>query len=188
MKTVIVIGGGVAGLQAGVFTAKAGEETLVLDTDESLVYSTSNIQNLVGHDSIGGHEIIKKAREKLVNFDGDYREEKVEKVEETGEGFRVVTEEEEYEAEYVVVASAGNLKFLEPLNLEYEEGVEGPYMMDRHLKTDQENQATENEKVFAAGLANTWEYQTAVAIGDGAKAAVNLLSDRRDEAYIDHDW
>jgi hypothetical protein len=37
-------------------------------------------------------------------------------------------------------------------------------------------------------LANTWEYQTSVAIGDGAKAAVNLISDRRGEAYIDHDW
>ncbi|MFB6147595.1 MAG: FAD-dependent oxidoreductase, partial [Candidatus Nanohaloarchaea archaeon] len=70
MKDVIVIGGGVAGLQAAVFTAKAGEDTLVLDTDETLVYSTSNIQNLVGHDSIGGQELIRKARNKLSDFEG----------------------------------------------------------------------------------------------------------------------
>jgi thioredoxin reductase len=59
--------------------------------------------------------------------------------------------------------------------------------MDRHVKTDQHNQSTENEKIFAAGLANTWEYQTSVAIGDGAQAAVNLLTDLRGEPFEDHD-
>jgi len=79
MKTVIVVGGGLAGLQAGVFTAKAGEKTLVLDTDESLVYNTSNIQNMVGHDSIGGHQLINQGREKLDTFGGEFKEEEVKK-------------------------------------------------------------------------------------------------------------
>ncbi|MFB6100727.1 MAG: FAD-dependent oxidoreductase [Candidatus Nanohalobium sp.] len=186
MKTVIVIGGGVAGLQAGVFTAKAGEETLVLDTGESLVLNTSNIQNLIGHDSIAGNELLKKGKDKLDDFGGEFKEEEVEEVEETDEGFRVVTEESEYETEYVVAASAGDLTYLEGL-VEFEEGVEGPYMMDRHVKTGQHNQSTENEKIFAAGLANTWEYQTSVAIGDGAQAAVNLLTHLRGEPFEDHD-
>jgi thioredoxin reductase len=186
MKTVIVIGGGVAGLQAGVFTAKVGEETLVLDTGESLVLNTSNIQNLIGHDSIAGNELLKKGKEKLKGFGGELREEKVEKVEETDEGFKVVTEDGEYEAEYIIAASAGDLSYLEDL-VEFEDGAEGPYMMDRHVKTDQHNQSTKNKKIFAAGLANTWEYQTSVAIGDGAQAAVNLLTDLRGEPFEDHD-
>jgi thioredoxin reductase len=186
MKTVIVIGGGVAGLQAGVFTAKAGEETLVLDTGESLVLNTSNIQNLIGHDSIAGNELLKKGKDKLDDFNGELKEEEVEKVEEMEEGFKVVTAEGEYETEYIVAASAGDLSYLEDL-VEFEDGVEGPYMMDRHVKTDQHNQSTENEKIFAAGLANTWEYQTAVAIGDGGKAAVNLLTHKQGEPFEDHD-
>lgn len=187
MKTVIVIGGGVAGLQAGVFTAKSGEETLVIDTDESLVYNTSNIQNLIGHDSIGGHELINQAQEKLETFNGELVEEEVEKVEETEDGFKVTTEEDEHESEYVVLATAGNHEPFEPLDLEYEEGVEGPYMMEKHVVTDDRNKAEGTEKVYAAGLTNTWEYQTAVAIGDGAKAAVNLLSDKYGEPFEDHD-
>lgn len=187
MKTVIVVGGGVAGLQAGVFTAKAGEETLVIDTDESLVYNTSNIQNLIGHDSIGGHELINKARDKLETFDGELVEEEVEKVERIDEGFRVTTVEGEYESEYVVLATAGNHEPFEPLDLEFEEGVEGPYMMDEHVMTDGHNRAEGADKVFVAGLTNTWEYQTSVAIGDGAKAAVNLLTDKYGEPYEDHD-
>ena len=186
MKDVIVIGGGVAGLQAAVFTAKAGEETLVLDTDESLVYSTSNIQNLVGHDSIAGQQLLKNGKEKLESFDGEYREEEAVEVSETEEGLKVETGENEYEAEYIVVASVGELSYLENL-VEFEEGVEGPYMMDRHVKTDDENRSTENERIFAAGLANSWEHQTSIALGDGAKAAVNLLSDKRGEPFVDHD-
>jgi len=186
MKTVIVIGGGLAGLQAGVFTAKAGEETLVLDTGESLVLNTSNIQNLIGHDSIAGNELLKKGKEKLDNFNGELKEEKVEQLEEKDGAFKVITEEDEYESKYVVAASAGDLSYLEDL-VEFEDGVEGPYMMDRHVKTDQHNQSTENDRIFAAGLANTWEYQTSVAIGDGAQAAVNLLTELQGEPFEDHD-
>lgn len=185
MKTVTVIGGGVAGLQAAVFAAKAGEETLVLDTDESLVHNTSNIQNLIGHDSIGGQELLRSGRDKLDDFGGEMVEEEVEELERTDDGFKVVTDENEYESEYLVVASAGNLDFLESLDVEFEDGVEGPYMMERHVRTDESNRAAEN--LYIAGLANTWEYQTSVAIGDGAKAAVNLLSDKYGEPYEDHD-
>ncbi|MFB6203872.1 MAG: NAD(P)-binding domain-containing protein [Candidatus Nanohaloarchaea archaeon] len=185
MKDVIVIGGGVSGLQAAVFTAKAGEETLVLDNDQSLVYNTSNIQNLIGHESIGGHELLKRGRDKLEEFDGERKETEVTTVERSDEGFRVETEDGEYTAEYIVVASAGSHDFLDPLDIQFEEGVEGQYYMDQHLKTDESNRA--GEQIYAAGLANSWEYQTSVAIGDGAKAAVNLLRDKYGEPYMDHD-
>lgn len=184
MRKVIVIGGGVSGLQAGVFTAKAGEDTLVFDTDQSLVYNTSNIQNLVGHDSIGGHELLKSGREKLEGFGGEFKQEEVESLERIDGSFRVVTSEDEYESEYVVIASAGDHGYI-GFDLDYEEGVEGPYMMDEHIVTDDSNRAAEG--VYVAGLANSWEYQTSVAIGDGAKAAVNLLSEIYGEPYEDHD-
>lgn len=165
-------------------TAKAGEDTLVLDTGESLVHNTANIQNLIGHESISGKALLKKGREKLDDFNGDLREEKVETLERSGDGFRIVTGEDEYEAEYVIVASAGIHDFIE-LDVEFEEGVEGPYWMDEHIVTDERNRAAEN--LYVAGLARLWEYQTSVAIGDGAKAAIDLLSDKYGEPYQDHD-
>lgn len=184
MKDVIVIGGGIAGLQAAVFTAKAGEETLVLDNDQSLVYNTSNIQNLIGHDSIGGSELLKKGRDKVEDFDGEIVEAEVESLKREGDELVVETAKEEYRAEYVVLASAGIHDYIE-VDVEFEDGVEGQYMMDKHVATDDSNKAAEN--VYAAGLTNTWEYQTSVAIGDGAKAAVNLLTDKYGEPYEDHD-
>jgi thioredoxin reductase (NADPH) len=184
MYKVTIIGGGVAGLQAAIFTAKAGEDTLVLDSGESLVLNTSNIQNMITHDSIAGQEVLKRGKDKLEEFGGEFREEEVTKLERSGEGFRIETEEDEYDSEYVIIASAGMHDYIE-LDLEFEDGAEGPYMMDEHVKTDDSNRAADG--VYAAGLANSWEHQTSIAMGDGGKAAVNLLSEDRGEPYEDHD-
>ncbi|MFB6115025.1 MAG: FAD-dependent oxidoreductase [Candidatus Nanohalobium sp.] len=185
MRTVTVIGGGISGLQAAVFTAKAGEDTLVLDNDQSLVENTSNIQNLIGHDSVAGHELLNSGEEKLDEFGAEKKEETVEKLERTGEGLKIVTDEDEYESEYVIIASAGIHDYIEIDEVEFEDGVEGANMMDEHIVTDESNKAA--EKVYVAGLANSWEYQTSICIGDGAKAAVNVLTDLRGEPYVDHD-
>lgn len=184
MKDVIVIGGGLAGLQTAVMTAKAGEETLVLDSGQSLVLNTSNIQNLIGHDSVSGRELLNSGKQKLEEFGGKFKEEEVEKLERSDSGLKVSTAESDYIAEYVVVASAGDLSFID-LDIELKEGKNDLYMMDKHVMTDSSNKATEN--VYAAGLANSWEHQTSVAIGDGAKTAVNLLTDKKGELYTDHD-
>ena len=184
MTDIGVIGGGIAGLQAAVYTAKAGEDTTVFDTGDSLVQNTSNIQNLVGHDSVSGHELLRSGKDKLEEFGGKVIEKQVENVERDGEGFLIVAEGEEHEVDYIIIASAGELDYAEEL-LEFRDGVEGPYMMDRHVVTDEDNRAADG--IYAAGLANTWEYQTAVAIGEGAKAAVNLLTELYGEPYEDHD-
>ncbi len=184
MRDVIIIGGGLAGLQAAVFTAKAGEETLLLDTEESLVLNTANIQNLIGFDSVSGQELLRSGKEKLREFNGEIKNEEVTALARTDSGLKVTTDTGDYEAEYIVLASAGIHDYAEDL-VEFEEGVEGPYMMERHVKTDQANKAA--NRIYAAGLANTWEYQSSVAIGEGAKAAVNLLTDKYGEPYTDHD-
>ncbi|WEL19534.1 FAD-dependent oxidoreductase [Candidatus Nanohalococcus occultus] len=184
MTKIAVIGGGLSGIQAAVMTAKAGEETVVFDTGESLVQNTSNIKNLVGHDSVGGHELLRKGKDKLESFGGKIIDEKVVSLDRDEDSFTVKTEESEYSADYIIVASAGELDYLGDF-VEFEEGVEGPYMMEKHVVTDSANKAA--DRIYAAGLANTWEYQTSVALGDGSKAAVNLLSDIYGEPYTDHD-
>lgn len=191
MRDTLVIGGGVAGLQAAVFTAKAGLDTLVLSGGEPLVCSTDKIQNLVTHERLAGEDLVETGRERVRAFDGEIREETVTSLtREDSPGPLTATTESDtaHTGEAVVVATASGLDFLDPLEeeLEFTDGRKGQFTMERHVETDEANRATEN--LYVAGLANTWEYQTAVAIGDGAKAGVNLVSDRRDEAHVDHDW
>lgn len=182
---VVVIGGGVAGLQAAIYAAKGGEETVVLDAGDSWVVKTRNIQNLIGFDSVSGSTLVESGRRQFEAFGGEIVETAVERVTRAGDRFLVTTSHGEYEAEYVVVASAGSLDYLDPLDVEFTDGVDGQYYMDRHVRTDAANRATDG--VYVAGLARTWEFQTAVAIGDGAKAATNLLSEKHEEPYMDHD-
>jgi thioredoxin reductase (NADPH) len=191
MRDALVIGGGVAGLQAAVFTAKAGLDTLVLSGGEPLVCSTDKIQNLVTHERLAGEDLVETGRERVRAFDGEIRQETVTSLtREDSPGPLTATTESDtaHTGEAVVVATASGLDFLDPLEeeLEFTDGRKGQFTMERHVETDEANRATEN--LYVAGLANTWEYQTAVAIGDGAKAGVNLVSDRRDEAHVDHDW
>lgn len=191
MREVLVIGGGVAGLQAAVFTAKADVDTLVLNGGEPLVRSTDKIQNLLTREQIAGDEIIDAGRARVRSFGGEIVDATVTAVSRDDDPgpFTVTTDAgETYTAEMLVIATADDFGFLEPLGdeIEFTDGREGEFTMERHIETDETNRASKN--VYVAGLANTWEYQTSVAIGDGAKAAVNLISDRRDEAYVDHDW
>lgn len=191
MYDVLVIGGGVAGLQAAVLTAKADMETVVLSGGNPLVCSTDKIQNLVTRERISGEEIIETGRERVRSFGGEIVETTVTELtrDDHPKPFTATTDGgETYTGDTVIVASASEFGFLTPVSdeIEYVDGREGEFTMERHIKTDEANRATEN--LYAAGLANTWEYQTSVAIGDGAKAAVNLVSDRRAKAYVDHDW
>jgi thioredoxin reductase (NADPH) len=77
MRDVLIIGGGVAGLQAAVLTAKANLETLVLSGGEPLVCSTDKIQNLVTRTRISGEEIITTGRERVQSFGGEIIDEAV---------------------------------------------------------------------------------------------------------------
>jgi len=191
MRDVLVIGGGVAGLQAAVFTAKAGLDTVVLSGGTPLVCKTDKIQNLVTRERIAGEEIVETGEERVRSLGGDVEEATVSKLTRDGQPgpFTATTEKEgTYTGESVIVATANEFDFLDPMSeeIEYTGGRDGEFTMERHIETDEANLAAEN--LYVAGLANRWEYQTSVAIGDGAKAAINLISDRRGEAYVDHDW
>lgn len=182
---VVVIGGGLAGLQAGIYTAKAGEETIVFDGGDSWVAKTGDVQNLLGFETVSGSHLLERGREQFVAFGGEYVTETVTRVERVGDEFLVTTDADDYASEYVIVATAGSYEYLAPLELTFEDGVDGQYYVERHVSTDAANRAADG--IYVAGLANTWEFQSAVAIGDGAKAAVNLLREKRGEPYMDHD-
>jgi len=47
-RDVCIVGGGVAGLTAGIFTARAGLDTLILDSGESILARNAHLENVPG--------------------------------------------------------------------------------------------------------------------------------------------
>jgi len=61
MSTVAIVGGGPAGLSAGLFTAKNGLETLVFDTDKTWMHK-AHMFNYLGIESLDGTELMEQSR------------------------------------------------------------------------------------------------------------------------------
>ena len=177
--TVIVVGGGPAGLSAALFAAKNGLETSVFDTDGTWMHK-AQLFNYLGIGSVGGSEFMATARQQVDDFGVDRRQdEEVTGVSEAGDGFTVETEAGSYEADFVVLATGANRELAEDLGVAFtdEDTVDVGVEME-----------TSVSGAYATGaMVRPEEWQAAIAVGDGAAAALNILSSVKGEHYHDFD-
>lgn len=176
----VIIGGGPAGLSAGLFAAKNGLETTAFDTDKTWVHS-AHLFNYLGIESRDGSEFLADAREQVDEF-GVERMQGVEvtAVEAAGDGFVVRTEaDDEYDADYVVFATGTNRGLAEDLGCETTD--EGTVAVD----IDMETSVDDAYAVGATARAEKW--QTIISAGDGAAAALDILSKEKGERFHDFD-
>ena len=179
MTDVIIVGGGPAGLSAALFTAKNGLSTTVFDTDETWMHK-AHLWNYLGIESEDGTAFTETSREQVDEFGADRRQgEKVSEVSRNGEGFVVTTDEDEYEAPYVVLATGADRSLAEGLGCEStEDGV-----VDVDVTTE-----TSVPNVYATGaMVRAEEWQAVISAGDGAAAALNILTKEKGEHFHDFD-
>ncbi len=176
---VIVVGGGPAGLSAALFTSKNGLETTVFDADDTWMHK-AHLFNYLGIGSIGGSEFVATARAQVDSFGVDRRQgEAVTGVESTEDGFVVEANDGRYESTYLILATGANRDLAEALDCEFtDEGVVS-------VGVDME---TSVEDAYATGaMIRQEEWQAAISVGDGAAAALNILSKERGERFHDFD-
>ena len=112
----IIIGGGPAGITAGIYAARKRLRTLVLTKDFiGQVGKTSQIDNYPGFFGIFGLELIKKFEEHLKKFEIDILEgEEIIKVEKKGQNFLVKTKQKkEFLARAIIIATGRDPRPLE---------------------------------------------------------------------------
>jgi thioredoxin reductase (NADPH) len=179
MTDVIVVGGGPAGLSAALFTAKNGLETTVFDTDETWMHK-AHLFNYLGIESMDGSEFMSVSRDQVTQFGVDHHSgEAVSGVESTGDGFAITTAVDEYEADYVVLATGANRDLAEEL---------GCATTDEGIVEVSVQMETSVEDVYATGaMVRAEEWQAIISAGDGAAAALNILSKEKGEHFHDFD-
>jgi alkyl hydroperoxide reductase subunit F len=118
MHDLIIIGGGPAGVSAGVYAARKRLKTILI-TESFGGQSTESIgiENWIGTKNVPGPEFAKMLEEHLRAYAGEWVEvkapEKVEKVSKEGEGFKVETATGSYMTKTVLVATGSTRRKLE---------------------------------------------------------------------------
>src|SRR5574341_837282 len=112
---VIVIGSGLAGLSAGLFAARHGLSTLVMESNipGGHLLNIEKIEDFPGFpDGIPGYELCPNLQRQAADHGAEFQRTEVLSLETQAASWSVVTEEEKHRARAVIVATGSKLKNL----------------------------------------------------------------------------
>ncbi|GAA4706528.1 FAD-dependent oxidoreductase [Brevibacillus fulvus] len=183
MHDVIIIGAGPAGASAALFTAKAGKATLLIDSDQSMT-KRAWIENHYGVMEITGPDLIQIGKEQAKKFGAELVEAKVTDLQKSEAGIVVKTETGEFTGKHVILATGALTELAEKAGIATVEGTEP--RIKTIIQTDATGK-TNVEGVWAAGTVAGVSVHTIITAGDGAKVAINVISELNGQRYVDHD-
>ena len=182
---VAVVGGGVAGLTAGTFTARAGFDTVVLNHGESILRRNAHLENVPGFPAGVNSRLFADLLERQAERNGCLIEAgHVTEITGADGGFRLRVDEanrSDIRSDYVIVASWAESTYLETLD--------AVGLVSRGSKTYVEvddDGRTGVDGLYAAGRIAGKAHQVIVCAGHGAEVALTLVHDSDVPFY--HDW
>lgn len=103
---VIIVGAGIAGLTAAIYARRAEKSVLVLEgkVPGGQIINTFKIENWPGDMGVSGVELMQKIQKQAMELGAEIEMEEVNEITRDGDGFRVVTEDDEYSASSVILA------------------------------------------------------------------------------------
>jgi thioredoxin reductase (NADPH) len=183
MYDVVIIGAGPAGASAALITAKAGKKTVVIDNDKS-VTKRAWIENHYGVMEISGPDLVEIGKKQATKFGAEIVAATVSNISKSGDGFKVETDNGEYEGKHVIVATGMLADVAEKSGITTKPGTEP--RVKTILDVDAAGK-TNVDGVWAAGTIAGVSMHTIITAGDGAKVAINVVSELNGERYVDHD-
>jgi thioredoxin reductase (NADPH) len=185
MHDIIIIGGGPAGLTAGLYTARARLNVVLLErlAPGGQVLNTDWVENYPGFpDGISGFELVERMKTQAENFDLPIKLEEVMGLEFSPEKKIVVTNKGRLEAKAVIIATGATPKKLgiEGEDLLTGKGVsycatcDGPFYKDQEVVVIGGGDTALEEAIFLTRFASTIH----LAHRRDALRAVKLLQDR----------
>ncbi|MCU4750855.1 NAD(P)/FAD-dependent oxidoreductase [Halobacteria archaeon AArc-curdl1] len=189
MRDVLIVGGGVAGLAASIFTARAGLDTLVVDGGESILARNAHLENYPGFpDGVDARRYLTLVSDQARNAGATLELGRVTEITDNesdaeASGFHVWTKKDggtPLEARRVIAASWPDSEYL--LSLEVDREQRG----SKHMVSVDGGGRTSVDGVYAAGRLAGQPHQSIVAAGHGATVALAVIHDSEVAFY--HDW
>lgn len=176
-----VVGGGVSGLTAAMFTARAGLSTRVFEYGGSILKRNAHLENFPGFPAgINARRFLDLLERQAEDHGVRIHRDRVTQVRRTDEGFTVTAENATVEARRVIAACWSNTDMFEPLDLAYDE--EGSH---RFVRCEPDG-GTEVDGFYVAGRLSGREHQAIVSAGHGAEVGLAVARDAGVKVY--HDW
>jgi thioredoxin reductase (NADPH) len=183
MYDIAIIGAGPAGASAAIFSAKAGKKTIVFENNKGMT-TRAWFENFYGILEIGGPELVDIGKQQAVKFGAEIVEETVLNVTTSENGLTITTDHGSYEAKHVILATGVLTDLAEHIGLQTKPGTEP--RIKTVIDVDA-NGKTNIAGIWAAGTVAGVSVHAIITAGDGAKAAINIISELNGARYVDHD-
>jgi len=183
MYDIAIIGGGPAGTSAAIFTSKAGKKTILFDHDKGMT-KRAWIENHYGAADIEGPELIRIGHQQAEQHGTELVKAEVTNVTRQNNAFVIEADGKQYEAKYIILSTGLSTALAEKMGVNTKPGSEP--RIQKVIDVDPQGK-TNIEGVWAAGTAAGVSVHTIITAGDGAKVAINLLSEIKGERHVDHD-
>ena len=112
----IIIGGGPAGLTAGIYTSRARLKTFLIESFSVAcqAVTTDHIENYPGFpDGVNGFELIDRFKKQAQKFGTGFIASEVKSIKEDNPGFQIETEDKLYTSSSIIIASGASPKKLD---------------------------------------------------------------------------
>jgi thioredoxin reductase len=179
MPDVIVIGDGPGGLSAALFLAKNKLDVVVFGQDKTAMHY-AQIKNYLGLPEIFGGDFQKIARAQVTALGATLRDERVEEVAGApGAWTATLAGGAQVTAKYLVLSEGKGARLARQLGLELDEAT--------GIATDRDARSRLDGVYVVGRSARPGSSQAIISAGDGAAAAVDILSREKGERFVDWD-
>lgn len=179
---VLIIGGGVAGRSAGIFTARHDLDTVIVSAGESILERNAHLENYPGFPGgVNARVFLDLIGEQAEQAGCTFESDTVKRVTPEKPGFTVETKKDTtWQTDYVICASKNDVSYLTAI----------PEIdcIDRGKQFVQcaSGGRTPIPGLYVAGRLAEKSHQTIVCAGHGAEVAIAILED--DDRPFYHDW
>ena len=185
MYDVAIVGGGPAGASAATFTARAGLQTVVIDADAGMTRRALINNHLGFPEGVNGPDLVDNGKLQAARAGAEIVDGKVVGLDKRGEGFELKTEDgKSFEAKQVILTLGANAELARTAGVKTKEGTE-PRIREI-VDVDAQGRSSV-PGVWAAGTIAGASVHTIITSGDGARVAINLISQNKGERHVDHD-
>jgi thioredoxin reductase (NADPH) len=179
MPDVIVIGDGPGGLSAALFLAKNQIDVVVFGQDKTAM-NYALVKNYLGIPEILGTEFQRIARAQVSGHGAKLRGDAVESLGAAGDGWAVTLEGgERLTARYLVLSEGKGPRLAKQLGLAFDEA--------NGIATDRNAKSSLDGVYIVGRSARPGRSQAIISAGDGAAAAIDILSRIKGESFVDWD-